>query len=377
MSLLLRLITEKVRYLTMALMLAAATAATASDVEVTLDLYHFTGNLTVEQRDALLASPGWQVKAGYLPVISVPWVTASWSKCGFLSLPCLQDDTEEIALPGSAIHSQGTQLHFSVPLHVGLRRFRLAYINLRLPLPGGYTVPDLSVDIYTNTNDGVSTSPVVLKSGTFLIAGTLRMRGGIFQARYDCPDRQQCWEKTENGRYAFRPSHRFGFYNQSYLFPDPAQPIRQPLPAELAHSTIYDATRHTHQVDGHRIELIDISANESRENCSSNDRQYEILFVDGEAITFSQTFPDPDPTLCCSHHRHIEWGNDGKPLTFGGMRVESTNRGSSVTYFNWNSGCRSVVAGNTSECNTPAPTPTREDEFRSEATRVRKWFLDR
>ena len=84
---------------------------------------------------------------------------------------------------------------------------------------------------------------------------------------------------------------------------------------------------------------------------------------------------DPDPVKCRGHYQHIEWGNDGKPLAFGGMQVDWTNHGSSVTYFNWTDNCLTVSEGNHNKCNISPPTPAQEAEIRVEAKRVRGLFL--
>lgn len=357
------------------LWLATATLAVAdNEIEVALDLYHFAGNLDIEQRDALLASPDWKVSASYSPLVSVPGVTASWAKCGFLQLPCLRDHDEEIVLTGSALRRQGTELRFNLPRYKGVRRFRLSYVNVSLPLKRPDSLSGLSTYFFVTREDGVHVSPVVLEAGAFLLAGTLRMEGEAFRARHFCPDREECWKKIEKGRYEFRPRHRFAFYRLAYLFPDKGRSLQQPLPGELENKKIYRATLSTRQVDGHRIDFVDVSATENRNDCSSDDLQYEILYVDGKPITYSRRMPDPDPGQCRGHYRRIEWGNDGKPITFGGMLVEWINHGSSITYFNWNARCDSVVAGNFSECNIPPPTAVQEAEIKADARRVREWF---
>src|SRR6185369_11710954 len=94
-----------------------------ADVEVEIDLHNVAGNLSTAQRDALLADPGWRVSASYAPLLSVPGVTASWSRCGFLSLPCLADDSETVSLSGADIRREGTRIGFSLPRYVGIRRF--------------------------------------------------------------------------------------------------------------------------------------------------------------------------------------------------------------------------------------------------------------
>lgn len=364
------------RRLLIALALAATAAlAAAGDIAVTLDLYHFAGDLSEEQRDALLASPDWKVTASYGPLVSVPGVTASWAKCGFLSLPCLRDDSADVTLTGSAIRRQGTQLRFTLPRYVGVRRFRLSYVGISLQAGGQGSLSELSTYFYVTRKDGVQASPVILQTGTFLLAGALRVAGESFRARHYCPDQQDCWEKADDGRYGFRPWHRFAFYRQGYLFPGQAQPLPPPLPLELANKKIYRAVLHTRQVDGRRIDFVDIAATENREECSSDDLEYQIVYVDGEAIAYSRKAPDPDPAQCRGHYQHIDWGDDGHPLTFGGMRVDWINHGSSVTYFNWKAHCRKVVAGNYGDCNIPPPTPAQEAEIRAEAKRVRGWFL--
>ena len=55
------------RFLMAVVLAMTVTVASAGDVEVALDLCHFACNLSVEQLDALLASPDWKVQASYGP----------------------------------------------------------------------------------------------------------------------------------------------------------------------------------------------------------------------------------------------------------------------------------------------------------------------
>ena len=229
----------------------------------------------------------------------------------------------------------------------------------------------------TNTNYKVKVSPVILNGSTFLLAGTLSMQGETFIASEHCSD-DIPWRTTSiscrdrNGFYGFPSKHRFAFYmdgDTGYNFPDAPTDLRQPLPAELVNIEIHGAHLYTRLVDSHRIDYVDISGTEHRENCGES-LAYQILYVDGVVVGFSRSMPDPDPAVCSYDQQNIEWGSDGKPISFGGMRT-----GDHLTYFRWADNCQSVTIGNNSNCNVPAPTPAQEAEIRAEAKKVREWFL--
>lgn len=357
---------------------ASASALAADAVEVSLDLYHFAGNLDEGRRNALLASPDWKVSASYAPSLKIPGVTASWARCGFLSLPCLQADSEEVTLTGSAIQRQGTELRFKLPHHRGVRRFRLSTVTISLPLAGIQDESALETYFFMagKGDGGVQAAPVVLEANTFFLAGTLRVEGESFRPRNYCPESGRCWKKADNGRYVFQPSHRYALYRIGMLFPhDREQPLQQPFPGELVGMKLYRARMLTRTVDGRRIDLVDVSATAEREDCSSDDLQYEILYVDGDVIEYSRRAPDPDPGQCRGHHARLAWGDDGQPITFGHSLTEWINHGSSVTSFSWNAGCSAVVSGNYRDCNGAAPTAARERETKADAARVRRWFV--
>ncbi len=345
-----------------------------ADVEVEIDLFHLAGNLTVAQRDELLADPGWSVRATYAPLISVPGVTASWSRCGFLSLPCLADDVETVRLSSAEIRREGTRFRFSLPRYVGIRRFRLAHVGIEMAKNPYDSFKRPETYFYVSDEDGTNRSPVILDGGSFVLAGSLTTTGAQFRQRHGCPDSDTCWGTDAQGAYLFKPQHRFAFYRHGYQFPDKEAMLSQPLPAELKGMKIYRATLKSRQVDGHLVELLDISATENRADCSSDDLQYEILYVDGEAIRYSKRMPDPDPAQCRGHYRRIEWDDAGQPQSYGGMLVEWVNHGSSITYSNWQANCTALVSGNYSRCNSPPPGIALEVEIRGDARRVRAWF---
>ena len=357
---------------------AASAVLAADEVEVSLDLYHFAGNLDEEGRNALLASPDWKVSASYAPLLKVPGVTASWSRCGFLSLPCLQADSEEVTLTGSTIQRQGTELRFKLPHYRGVRRFRLSTVTISLPLAGSRDESPLETYFFVagKGDGGAQAAPVVLQANTFFLAGTLRMKGEYFRPRNYCPESGHCWKKADNGRYVFQSSHRYALYRIGMLFPDDKElPLLEPTPGDLRGMKIYRARMLTRVVDGRRIDFVDVSATANREDCSSDDLKYEILYVDGEVIDYTRSAPDPDPGQCRTHFVRMAWGNDGKPITFGYALTEWVNHGSSVTSFSWNAGCSEVVAGNYQDCNGAAPTAAREAEIKADAVRVRRWFV--
>lgn len=345
-----------------------------ANVEVEIDLYHLAGNLTAAQRDELLADPGWTVRASYAPLFSVPGVTASWSRCGFLSLPCLVDDAETVSLSGAEISREGTRFRFSLPRYVGIRRFRLAHVGIEMAKNPYDSFKRPEIYFFVSDQDGTSRSPVLLDGGGFVLAGSLTMKGAQFRPRYSCPDSENCWSMDAQGAYLFKPKHRFAFYRHGYQFPGKEATLLQPLPAELKGMKIYHATLKSRRIDGHLVELLDISTTENRADCSSDDLQYEILYVDGEAIHYSKRMPDPDPAQCRGHYRQIEWDDAARPLSYGGMVIAWINHGSSTTYLNWDANCTAQEPGNHNRCNGPPPDIALEAEIRADARRVRAWF---
>lgn len=345
-----------------------------ANVEVEIDLYHLAGNLTAAQRDELLADPGWMIRATYMPLFSVPGVTASWSRCGFLSLPCLKDDAQMVSLSDAEIRREGTRLRFSLPRYVGIRRFRLTHVGIEMPKKTYDSFKRPETDFFVSDQDGTNRSPVLFDGGGFVLAGSLTMKGGRFRPRYSCPNSESCWGVDAQGTYLFKPKHRFAFYRHSYQFPGKEATLLQPQPAELNGMKIYHATLKSRRIDGHLVERLDISATEDRADCYSDDRQYEIIYVDGEVIRYSKRMPDPDPAQCRGHYRQIEWDDAARPQSYSGMVIAWVNGGSSITYLNWDANCTAQEPGNHNRCNSPPPSISLEAEIRADARRVRSWF---
>lgn len=374
---LLRLLLRILCALGIAALWGSTCAVAADEVEVVLDLYHVAGNLTGEQRDNLLASPDWKISASYAPSLKIPGVTASWGRCGFLSLPCLQEHSEDIVLTGSAIRRQGTELRFKLPRHVGVGRFRLSYVNVALPRVGLTDESGLEAYFFMEPKDGgVHSAPVIMQAHTFFLAGTLRVVGASFRSRHSCPESGFCWKQVDDGRYLFQPSHRYAQYRIGMLFPGKeALPLLEPLPDDLRGLKIYHATMVSRVVDGRRIDFVDISATANRDDCFSDDLKYEILYVDGQAIDYTRNSFDTDPGRCRGHHVHLTWGNDGKPIAFRRGATDWIDHGSAVTSFSWNAGCSAVIPGNYQDCSAAAPTAGQESEILADAVRVRRWFV--
>jgi len=352
--------------------------ASASDqVQFVLDLYHFAGNLSQAQRDALLASPQWRVSASYSPGILIPGITASWERTGFLRIPTLTGDIKTVVLTESEIQRQGTELRFSLPKQMGFPQYQLSSFQISLHL-AGYDNEKWLDALFFAVEAGRSELPALFEASTFFLAGTLKTQGMLFRSQ-DIAG--YGWQDNENEKFGFWPLHRFAFYRQPFLFQDKPGHFQNepksldPLPAELRNMKINRATMRTRLIDGHRIDFVDISATEARVDCSSEYYQYEILYADGMPISYSHRTPDPDPLQCRGHYRDIKWGSDGKPFRFGGSLTEWRNHGSFVTYSNWHDNCRSVVSGNFSDCNAPPPTQDQIAEIVADARRVRGWFV--
>jgi hypothetical protein len=314
-----------------------------ADVEVVVDLYHVAGNLTVAQRDALLADPGWQVSAGYAPLLSVPGVTASWSRCGFLSLPCLRDDQETVSLSGEEIRRDGTRLSFRLPGYVGIRRFSLAHVSLTLAKNPYDSLERPEVGFFVDSKDGTDHAPVQLDGGSFILAGSLKTKGVLFRLMsYGSVDGDMLSGQDERGGYTFMPKHRFAFYRQPYQYPG-KEVTWSSTPREFVGTKLYRATLRSVVVDGHRIESVDIAATQTREECHG-------------------------------HFRRMEWDDSGRVVSYVTALTSWVNHGSSVAYTNWAANCVKQVSGNFSKCNSPAPGSAIEEDIRADARRVRAWF---
>jgi hypothetical protein len=362
--------------------LCVGQVARASDQEqFVFDLYHFAGNLSQAQRDALLASPQWKVSASYSPRILIPGITAHWGKDGvFFQMLTLLGDTKTVELTGSEIQRQGTELRFSLPKQMGFPQFRLSSFRISLPLAGFDNEFRLD-EMYFVEEDktGRNELPALLKASTFFLAGALKTQGMLFRGSNQDPGTYGHGWMDGSGEFGFWPLHRFAFYRQPSFFQDKPGHFQyepkslDPLPAELRNMKIYRATMLTRRIDGHRIDFVDISATEEREDCSSDDLKYEILYVDGMPISYTRR--NPDPKQCRVHYRYIEWGSDGKPFKFGGTLDERGNHGSQVSNLNWNANCRSVDSGKYSVCDAPPPTQVQIAEVVADARRVRGWFF--
>ncbi|MDR2215228.1 MAG: hypothetical protein LBE59_05225 [Nevskiaceae bacterium] len=347
----------------------------AGNVEVTLDLYSFGGNLSTDQRDALLADPNWTVQARYSPPVKVPGVTASWQTCGLLNLPCLKDRSEQVTLSGRDIRREGTALRFSLPRRVKMLRWRLANVTIELPKTPTEALRPLEASFDLDYDFGSSRIPVFVSGGTFVLAGSLTVPGEKIRAFNSPSDAEIPWRIDARQRYEFMPIHRFAMYQHGYQFDTKSIPLREPLPAELAGLTLYQATLLTREVDGHRVEYAEISADGERQRCGSSGVNYKILYVDGEAISYAHSFAEDAAPCPRGRFLRIVWANEQQPTAFDATLTLWDGGGTpSVSYQSWNLFCEASGVDGSGACNAPPPGAEIQQQAQADARRVRGWF---
>lgn len=359
-------------------------------IQITVDLFHFSGNISEQQRADLLASPDWEIRGSYAPSIAIPGITAHWETCGFWSTTCLVDTYEDLYVVPAEIKRQGAQLQFSLPRRLS-PLYKIEDVRIRQPFSRAIDV-DMQIHL---SDDGVETSPVVFEAKTFLLAGTLTMRGGRFTEPFYCPSKY-CWGLSANGQqYTFRPAHRFAYYDKNIIYYDnhvDAQKLPEPLPDELRDKKIYRALMYTMQVDSHRIDYVEVEGRVDGPCHSYRNHEYHILYVDGTPIKYASMIPDADASRCKDHRVEMEWGNDGNVISATGKYFEeingrsvwsdmstgecTTDNGySSGRYLDWNVSCAGSDAGSRHTCKTAPPTADKIQQVKSDAQRVRGWFV--
>ena len=363
-------------------------------VQITLDLSHYSGDITEQQRADLLASSDWEISGIYTPSILIPGITAHWETCGLLwSTSCLIGDRKKVYVAPAEIKREGTQMKFSLPMRSSTM-FKIDAVSIRSPL---YKVS--KVEIWVNlTDEGVAASPVFLQGDTFLLAGTLTMQGRLFNAPFSCPDKH-CWGSSNKGQqYTFKPTHRFAYYDDSNIYYKrniKAVNLPKQLPEELHDKEVYHALMYTMQVDSYRIDYVDIAARDNKRCHSYGAHEYHILYVDGIPIKYASMIPDADASLCKDNRVEMAWGNDGNVISAIGKHFEETKHDNEVPvdvyrqpreftidngysagrYLDWNTTCAGGVVGSDQACKTTAPTPEQIRQIQSDAQRVRGWFI--
>ncbi|MDR0780755.1 MAG: hypothetical protein LBF16_08685 [Pseudomonadales bacterium] len=363
------------RLLTMVIVVAGLLGfwqrSAAADVEVALDLYDFAGDIDAAQRDALLHDPRWTVSAAYAPPLKLPGLTASWRRCGFFSMPCLEGEDKEITLTGDAITREGSLLRFTLPKRLGFLRYGLSYISIELAMNPYDPQTHLETYFFVADEQKASRAPIIIDGGSFRLAGSLELKGARFGA--GILSNEAYLGVDAQGRYHFAPVQRFALYRNGYQFTLRGVALREPLPEELRNKKIYHATLDTREVAGHRIERIDISARELDECNGGGSFDYEIQYVDGEPISYAHSFLSTDP--CRGHYQGIQWDDNFRPSVYMSILTEfDSSYATSTTYAAWDVGCGQLEKSDIGRCVAPPPSVELETEIKNDAQRVRGWF---
>ena len=360
-------------------------AAMAADdmIEFAMDLHSASGDLSAAQKQDLLAQE-WRVLALYYPKTTTMGLNSSWSRCGFLSTPCLQSDTENVTLPASAVRREGEVLHFALPKRSPERGFsQLEHVIVRTQLNRERDPFTLEFSAALGAEgEGSAHFPVVLNGGAYLLTGTMHVQGRSFTGMSGCnlslPVECVGWDEAK-GRYTFRTRHPYALYFQIFnpqnVFDLPAKELKKPYPSALAQVDIFRAQMFEQRKEGRHITLINIEGRQSEskgQRCFSNDVVYQILWVDQQLVRYLRRYPDPNQ--CVGHVDDLEWGAKGELLMYSGMRVDWVNHGSRVTYFDWNTFCEKIDSTSFQKCNAAPATAAKIAEVRAQAQKVRAWF---
>ncbi|RDU98901.1 hypothetical protein [Trinickia dinghuensis] len=166
---------------------SCAVTGRTENVDVTVNVTHIGGDLTPVQLGEMLRSPKVRVRASYYPSSNIPGVTAHWSRCGFLMLPCLEPEEQTVELPGDQITRTPTQVSFSIPPQAGNASYQLQFIEIDLPAPYQLDNPgqiySVVFDLSINCHGCLAKPRRFLqqdRAGTFELGGRLDVTGATF-----------------------------------------------------------------------------------------------------------------------------------------------------------------------------------------------------
>jgi hypothetical protein len=345
-----------------------------------LSLDQLSGNITAEQRTVLLQSPDARVEASYWPNFRIPGINAHVSKCGLLMLPCVEADDEDMVIHSTRLDASNGRISFDVPLRSSKRRFPLQYMRIVLPFDeladAVPTEQNYEFDLYPVKSEDVRhVMPVWLPSSFRALAGTLILKGEGAFGPNTLPSNlaSASWDPP----YLFYPRNRFAAYGDVGTAPFPVlQTLRPPYPQELdGMEEIYSAEISGGPVDGHWLERVRVSAKRKKdETCFVSDLGYDILWVDGTLIRYSEENSDPRDGQCQGWYRKVDFDNAGKVIAFDRSVVDGLNMGTHVTYLSWNSTCAAAPQQPAGNCTITSPSTDQVAGLLETAGHVRQWF---
>lgn len=347
------------------------------EVVVTLELDGVAGNLDAHGLETLAASRDWKISGTYAPRIGIPGLTAHWSSCSLLSLPCLVDEEEVVRLEPQQIRRDGNRLHFSLPRYARARLFEILALSIRPPAaPGSSNGYAAEVDFpLAGTHAASVSAPLVFEGAGHEIGGRMAMTGGRFSADDPCALTGYCEQPIGSGNYRFPPKSRFFKFSDPSVLSGEGVSLSAPYPQELrAAKHLYRATMKSTLVDGHAIDVIDIASIVERQACFSNSLDYSIILVDGAAVAYAHAWPNGDAASCRSRTRAMSFDDLGHPISASGTSNDEIDGGSNITSRDWSLHCTRTEQADMARCNAPAPTADDVLAVQADARRVRSWF---
>jgi hypothetical protein len=308
----------------------------ARDLQIEVEVLHIGGQLPPAELEAMLADPKLSVEAHYQPTRLIEDVTARRERTmpfgsKLFAIP------QEVTVTGAQIERKGRTLRFQLPdVPPGHDQYRLGGMLLVMPVaPGeGRPQPVARVTLYEQPPaEGAVESARFGRYGAFDLGLRVRHRWSDAKGavRVEGPKCQPDIHWLGDGRYRFRPRHRFEGMHRALASVAQSDPpsrapagqkslrMREPLPEPIAGWRV--SRNHLVQLalGGQTLERLSVYAEQAGAGPCRRTRSYDALYAGGQPVVLSRTVSETDckgPDSSDSRTVETTWAEDGNLARF-------------------------------------------------------------
>lgn len=357
------------------LLLSLHTAAQARHLDVEVDFQYSGAALGSAELQALLASPGVQVEAGYQPARLVEGVTASRHR----TMPfgsTLRADSQQVRLEGAQVERDGQRLRFRLPeIEKDGITHQLNTLWLVLPLAKGIARPQpLRVRLMEPVAPtGAHQAPVFWPAGAIELGLRLRYRWSDAQGPWQRQPPDRCDPHVsvqDDDHYRFQPRPPHAGYVQdlrSRIASDTTLLAQAPPPMEGWTLTRSQLGRYP--PPGPPLEVVSFHAQQRGEGRCERSQSFALVFWAGRLVEYEhnnglRSCPGEAPPVDV----RARWDADGQLIAFS-----ASTRGEREREWRAPDAAACQAPGQSSE----APAAEAVEALQSRARALREAFAPR
>ena len=350
----------------------------SDQVDIQLELYSSYGTMTQQKKNAIL-NETQIAQARYTSTFAIPGITGYFVRCGFLQLPCLENDYIIQDIQGT-IEPKTRSISFKIPERIKWL-YQLESIGYSLPDPNQKPRDALydhqlevrrtnPLDIYSRVQQ-----PVSLGTAYEGLQGTLSINSKDFNEYQYVPD--VISSDSQKPPYHFARHHIYAGYFESTNIRmiknaqtfDYTQKLSKLIPNL---ETVYEATKYTAELDHQFFENYVIRAKlKESETCHTYPSfDYNLFYINQKLVSFKTEITDT--AECKTHYRRFSRFENNEIDNYH-HDIDDFNK-NQFNYAEWNYFCPQQRESKLDQCKLSKPSQNDIEALENIAKDMKQWF---